>query len=83
MLQIRNDAFLIEVGTLDAGVAIRDGHAFHFVSADPRFQELETRKFGDLGQLQRAADALGRHKPRGKGRRIGHPILEGRQNATQ
>lgn len=58
MLQARNEAYVIEVDQHDAGVAIREGGVFHFVAADRRYSALERQQYRDVGQVQRAAEAL-------------------------
>jgi hypothetical protein len=61
------NAYVIEIASLTAGLAVREARGFRFYSADAAFQPLDTRHFRGLRPLRaavaRLAAALQRETP--------------------
>jgi hypothetical protein len=60
-IELRNfgaEAFIIEVGDVAAGVAIREHGGYSFVAADRRFRLLDGSRFKQVRQIETAARGL-------------------------
>ena len=58
-------AFVIEIGEVAAGLAVRERGGFSFVATDRRFSVLDGSKFKRIQQLEIAANNVWRaHSPR-------------------
>ncbi len=54
----KQTTFLIEIAERDAGLAIMEGDGARFIASDPQFQQLDNRRFPNLGHLVRAAESM-------------------------
>jgi hypothetical protein len=50
-----SDCYIIEVGSEQAGIVVRDPKGFRFFAASPRFHQLEGRLFRSAREAERAA----------------------------
>ena len=53
-------AFVIEIGDISAGVAVRERGGFSFVATDRRFNVLDGSKFKRIQQVENAARGVWR-----------------------
>jgi hypothetical protein len=51
-------AYVIEIASLTAGLAVREAHGFRFYCADAAFRPLDARHFRGLRALRAAVDRL-------------------------
>jgi hypothetical protein len=60
-----SSAFVIEIDGNAAGLAFAERSGFRFYASERSYWELEGRWFRNLGQAQRAAEAIRRHRAGG------------------
>ena len=56
--QLRSDRYVIEIGSEQAGIVVRDPDGYRFFAASQRFQSLEGRLFRNAREAERAAARL-------------------------